>query len=99
MSIRLIPTIARVYYRDVAQQGAHVHEATVDVARGEAGLDDLHRQLIVEVPEAQHLRKCKYCQGFPGHRVCKNAASPGLQLLLLKAASEAWPGSTVDTAS
>ena len=45
-------------HHDEAQQRAHVHEAAVERARGQAGLHDLHPQLVVEVAEAQHLRAC-----------------------------------------
>ena len=41
---------------DKAHEGLHLHESTIEGARGQACLHNLHPQLIVEVPKAQHLQ-------------------------------------------
>ena len=42
---------------DKAHEGLHLHQSTVEGARGQACLHNLHPQLVVEVPKAQHLRQ------------------------------------------
>lgn len=43
-------------YGDMSTQEVQVDEAAVHGAAGQAGLHDLHPQLIVEIPEVQQLR-------------------------------------------